>query len=246
MRAVVGNGRNRPTWRAAPIGYRARVFFGIRCFPGALFRACVACAVLGGLPISGGCSYIFVTPPRTEGYGIEVAADCTSNSVAPVIDTLLTSSNLISTLYVANESNVTNKSQAVGVGLLASGFWLSSAIYGFYNTSRCTALRDGDEGPYRRPARVRRTVLSGPRQPMTPPPPPPPALTPTPLSSPPPPYPSAGAGGAGGTAVPAAPSNMAVPAAPPNMAPAAPSNMAPAVPPVRQQLDEDDPGYRRQ
>ena len=185
-------------------------------------------ALLGGLPFATGCSYIFVTPPRSE-YGGAVAADCTTNVAAPVIDTLLTTTNLLSTVIVGGEDNVKNKGEAVGVGLLATGFWLSSAIYGFYNTSSCTALRTEEgQGPYHRPVRIRRTVLSGPggTQAMPPDPLLPPSQ-PQANSVPPQPYPvpssqpNPGVGGAGGTLVPAAP---------------------PPVPPVRQKLDQDDPG----
>jgi len=184
--------------------------------------------VLGGLPTASGCSYLFVTAPQGEGR-YAVAGDCTSNVAAPVIDTLLTTTNAFSTLYVAGQSNVKNQGQAIGVGLLATGFWLSSAIYGYYNTSKCSELRvDEGPGPYRRPSRPRRTVLSAPGGPQTMPPDPlrvpsqpqanpvPPPAYPVPLSPPAP-----GAGGAGGTMAPAAP---------------------PAAPPARQQLDQDDPG----
>jgi len=171
--------------------------------------------------MSSGCSYLFVTAPQGEGR-YAIAGDCTSNPAAPVIDTLLSSTNALSTLYVAGQSNVTNKGQAIAVGLLATGLWLSSSIYGYYNTSKCAQLRaDEGPGPYRRPPRIRRTVLSGPggTQAMPPhpvPPPPPPQANPVPPSPPDP-----GAGGAGGTMVPA---------------------VRPAVPPARQQLDQDDPG----
>jgi len=198
--------------------------------------------------MSSGCSYLFVTAPRGED-GYAVAGDCTSNVAAPVIDTILTSTNLFSTLYVAGQSNVKNQGQAVGVGLLATGFWLSSAIYGYYNTSKCSDLRRvEDEGPYRRPVRRRRTVLSGPGGPQTMQPDPsrppsqpqanpvPPQAYPAPLSQPVP-----GAGGVGGTMAPAAPLPQPVPGAAGasgTMAPAA----RPAMPPVRQRLDQDDPG----
>lgn len=210
--------------------------FASRTVRGALF---LACAVLGGLPLSGGCSYIFVTPPRSDYYGGPVAGDCTSNVAAPVIDTLLTTTNLFSTLYVAGENNVTNKGQAVGVGLLATGFWLSSAIYGYYNTSKCSDLRNGeDQGPYRRPVRVRRTVLTAPPQPTPMQPPPqqqPPGTTPqAPLPPAPPPYPSDGAGGAAGAA--------GVGGVGGPVAPAPPAPVAPALPRARQQMDQDDPG----
>jgi len=208
--------------------------------------------VLGGLPTSSGCSYLFVTAPQGEGR-YAVAGDCTSNVAAPVIDTILTSTNAFSTLYVAGQSNVKNQGQAIGVGLLATAFWLSSSIYGYYNTSKCAELRaDEGPGPYRRPVRRRRTVLSGPGGPETMQPDPsrppsqpqanpmPPQAYPAPLSQPAP-----GGGGAGGTTTPAAPLPQPVPGAGGaggSMAPAAPPAARPAVPPVRQRLDQDDPG----
>lgn len=166
---------------------------GLRSSPS---RVLLACAILGGLTLYGGCSYVFVTTPKEGPYGVPYAGDCTTNVAAPVIDSLLVGTNVISTLYVSGEENVSNKGQAVGVGLLATGFWLSSAIYGYYNTSKCAALRsDGDPGPYGRPVRSRRTVLSG-----------------APLRPYPPAYPESGAGGAGGSAAP--PPAAAVPAIP--------------------------------
>src|SRR3569623_2898929 len=121
MRPVVGNGRNRPASRIRPIRYLARVIFGLRSPRGALLLASV---VLGGLPTASGCAYLFVTAPQGEGRNA-VAGDCTSNVAAPVIDTLLTTTNAFSTLYVAGQSNVKNQGQAIGDGLLATGFWMS-------------------------------------------------------------------------------------------------------------------------
>lgn len=95
------------------------------------------------------CSFIFVTPPH-EDYGGRVSGDCTTNRAAPIIDTIFTTTNVLSAVYVAGQDNVTNKSTAVGVGLGVAALWLSSAIYGYYNTSRCSELLEEDT-PYSRP-----------------------------------------------------------------------------------------------
>ena len=181
-----------------------------------------------------GCSYIFVTTPQEQA-GYTTAGDCTTNIAAPVIDTLLTTTNLFSTLYVAGENNVANKGQAVGIGVLATGFWLSSAIYGYYNTSKCAELRaESDPGPYRRPIRVRRRVPPGPYR------------------SAPPPYPASGEDSVDGMppAPPPYPSNapgvspQTAPIAPPQTAPIAPPQSAPIAPPqsrAPQQKDDAEP-----
>lgn len=128
---------------------------------------------------SPGCSYLFVTPPH-EDYGGRVIGDCTTNRAAPVIDTIFVTTNVLSAVYVAGEDNVTNKGTAVGLGLSVAALWLSSAIYGYYNTSRCSELLE-DDSPYSRPL-PRRPVARPTWQPM-----PPPAPPPAPPASPPPP-----------------------------------------------------------
>lgn len=95
------------------------------------------------------CSYLFVTPPH-EGYGGQFNRDCTTNRAAPVIDTILVATNTVSAVYVAGKENVKNQEAAVSLGVAFAAFWLSSAIYGYYNTSRCSELVE-DEGPYSRP-----------------------------------------------------------------------------------------------
>jgi len=154
-------------WPLGAIRYGARVIPGFRS---ARAPFLLAVAVLGVLPASGSCSYIFVTPPRDEGDGITVAGDCSTNIAAPAVDTALVGTNLFSSIYVAGQGNVSDKGQAVGIGVVATAFWLSSAIYGYYYTTKCAALRtDDDPGPRRRPPRLRRTVLSGPPGPLPPP-----------------------------------------------------------------------------
>ena len=115
---------------------------------------------------------MFVQTPKTED-GITRPGDCTSNAIAPFIDTLFVGTNLASALYISGQDNVANKGAAIAVGAAVASLWLSSAIYGFYFTSECKGLMEaGPQGSYQR-VRVRRTVLSGlpaPLPPATPPP----------------------------------------------------------------------------
>jgi len=125
----------------------------------------LAIALLTGPSGLGGCSFVFVQPARKDG-DIVIASDCTSNPAAPVVDTILVATNLMSSVYVANQDHVSNKGEAVTVGVIATAFWLSSAVYGYYFTGECKNLR---EAPPDRPRRIRRTVLSGPPVPIPPP-----------------------------------------------------------------------------
>ncbi len=106
------------------------------------------------LPISSslsGCSWIFVQPlpPSYERRG---RTDCTTNRAAPVIDTILTLTNVGSAVYVASQDNVTNKGTSVTLGLLVGALWFSSAIYGYSKTSECEdALADDEPRGYSRP-----------------------------------------------------------------------------------------------
>jgi hypothetical protein len=103
-------------------------------------------ALLLGLPLLttgsfGGCSWIFVQP-RPDRYEPGDVVDCTTNAVAPVIDTLLTLTNVGAAIYVAGEDNVTNKGTAVTAGLLVGALWFSSAVYGYSKTSDCRDAKD--------------------------------------------------------------------------------------------------------
>ena len=123
---------------------------------------------LAGLLSLSGCSYLFVTPPHEASDG-RVIGECTTNRVAPAVDTLLVTTNALGALYAATADGVQNRGIAIGVGVGAAAFWLSSAIYGYYNTGRCSELLD-DETPYSRPAPHSGYVPPRPRwQPMPPP-----------------------------------------------------------------------------
>jgi len=169
-----------------------------------------------------GCSWLFVQPlpPRFE-RGDRPA--CTTNRAAPVIDTILTLTNVGSAVYVAGQDNVTNKGTAVTAGLLVGALWFSSAIYGYSKTSECEdSLADDEPVRYGRPPirlRAPPPGIGGPagapaERPAT-------WDTPTVTLSPPPPAPA-----------PAAPR----PQQPVDNAPAAPARPAPAAP---QQADPE-------
>jgi hypothetical protein len=76
--------------------------------------------------------------------------DCTGDRGFPVLDTLLSLTNVASAFYVADEEQATNKSTAVVVGLLAGAGWLFSATYGYSKTGACAAAKKEAEGPMRR------------------------------------------------------------------------------------------------
>ena len=91
-----------------------------------------------------------------------------------MLDSVLTLTNLLSALYVATENNATNKDAAVVLGVSFAALWLSSAIYGFYETSRCSELVSEEaRDPHFGPVPSRRPVYRGPGGPefVAPPPP---------------------------------------------------------------------------
>jgi hypothetical protein len=116
------------------------------------------------LPLSSslsGCSWIFVQPlpPRYERGD---RTDCTTNRAAPVIDTILTLTNVGSAVYEAGQDNVANKGAAVTAGLLVGALWFSSAIYGYSKTSECEdAMADDEPRGYSRPRTHLRPVPPG-------------------------------------------------------------------------------------
>jgi hypothetical protein len=71
---------------------------------------------------------------------------CTTSVAAPVLDTLFVATNVISAVYVASQDNVTNKEQAVSLGLSVATLWALSAAYGYSKTSECSAWEAWEEG----------------------------------------------------------------------------------------------------
>jgi hypothetical protein len=163
-----------------------------------------------------GCSLIFVRPLQSD-YGTRDTARCTTDRLAPIVDTIFTVTNVASVVYVAGENNVTNKGTAVTVGLVDATLWLSSAIYGYSKTSECLEAQEETETPFRYPL---------PRVRVRPPAPPPSNAWAAPSVAPSAVEPPSGLPTAGSTA----------------SGPAGPAP-APAVAPAQQQ-DDDAPGAR--
>jgi hypothetical protein len=89
-----------------------------------------------GLSMTGGCSWIFTKPLPTY-YSRYDYIDCSTNRAPPVLDTLLTLTNVASAIYVAGQDNVKNKGTAVSLGLSVATLWALSAGYGYAKTSEC-------------------------------------------------------------------------------------------------------------
>jgi hypothetical protein len=97
-----------------------------------------------------GCSLLFVRPLQSD-YGTRDTARCTTDRLAPIVDTIFTATNLASVVYVAGENNVTNKGTAITLGVVDATLWLSSAIYGYSKTSECLEAQEETETPFRYP-----------------------------------------------------------------------------------------------
>jgi hypothetical protein len=93
-----------------------------------------------------GCSWIFVDR-LPENHGSRREYNCTTSSAAPVVDTILTATNLGSSLYVAGQDNVKNREAAVTLGLTVAVVWASSAVYGYRATSECREAKEEDGTP---------------------------------------------------------------------------------------------------
>jgi len=105
------------------------------------------------VPTITGCSYIFVSTPATPaGGGMERANDCTSSKVAPVLDTVFGTLEVARTaVAVGNDDNdymdqPLSREADIGFGVGFTALFLSSAVYGYYFTSRCSDLRN--QGSY--------------------------------------------------------------------------------------------------
>jgi hypothetical protein len=84
-----------------------------------------------------GCSWLFVDRLPEDRHSHR-DYDCTTSRTAPVVDTILTATNVASAIYVANQDNVKNKGPAVMLGLSVAAIWASSAVYGYRATSECS------------------------------------------------------------------------------------------------------------
>ena len=144
-------------------------------------RLTVISCLLGSVllvPTVTGCSYIFVSTPSTpSGGGMERANDCTSSKVAPVLDTVFGTLEVARTaVAVGNDDGdyvdqPLSREADIGFGVGFTALFLSSAVYGYYFTSRCHDLRehgpaswspdddaDSDAAPRHAPPAARTTI----------------------------------------------------------------------------------------
>jgi hypothetical protein len=96
--------------------------------------------MLAILPLTPACSWVLVQS-MPEDYENREYVDCTTNTTAPVVDTVFTLINLASTAYLERQDNVPNKGAALGVGVLAAAVWGASAVYGYVETAECASYR---------------------------------------------------------------------------------------------------------
>jgi hypothetical protein len=140
--------------------------------------------MLAILSLTPACSWVLVQS-MPEDYENRDYVDCTTNTTAPVVDTILALLNVGSTVYLERQDDVPNKGAALGVGVLAAAVWGASAVYGYVETTECAA--------YRRDRRQRDGHWSPSRPQFYPQPPPvlPPPTTESPaIEAPPSPTPS--------------------------------------------------------
>ncbi|AKU95368.1 hypothetical protein AKJ09_02032 [Labilithrix luteola] len=102
----------------------------------------LVCAVCGVL--SSGCSFLFVKgpPDNVEKLPAKAPVECTTSQLAPVVDVLVTTFQVVRTIHTASpKSDYRNfpisrrTDMAFGIGFSAA-FGLS-AIYGFAKTDAC-------------------------------------------------------------------------------------------------------------
>lgn len=90
------------------------------------------------LSVAGGCSFIFTEPLSRMHQPGDVPA-CSTSRAPPVLDTILTATNVASAVYVAGKDDAPNKGLAVTAGAAAAILWAASATYGYVKTSQCEA-----------------------------------------------------------------------------------------------------------
>ncbi len=87
-----------------------------------------------------GCSWTFVEPLAST-HRPGDAATCTTDLTWPLVDSAFALTNVGSSVYVATRADAPNKELAVTLGLLDAAVWLSSAVYGYVETSECRAAK---------------------------------------------------------------------------------------------------------
>lgn len=102
-----------------------------------------------------GCSFIFVRTPPSDGRITPRvrSTDCTSSKIAPGFDTAFGALQLVRTGLAASAPDSTyenpnaplSREADIALGVSFAALFVSSAVYGFVNTSRCSRLQHGDD-----------------------------------------------------------------------------------------------------
>ncbi len=123
----------------------------------------VACIAVGVPIFGGGCSLVFVRPPKKEESGRSEAAACTSNRTAPALDVVLSSLQAIRTVFALGLSDKDYQGMAltrdsdIALGLVFTTLFATSAVYGFTTTGTCREITGRAVNPYQRaPTRTTR------------------------------------------------------------------------------------------
>jgi hypothetical protein len=125
------------------------------------FRSRISVLLLG--LCGSACSLTFVTPPpyRHDQPEPRPRAECTTSLAAPIADGLIAGFETVRTIYAVASSDEDYQNAPIGrdtdaaLGLLLTGVFTTSAIYGGVVTSRCSRLKQGPP-PGERPVGVTR------------------------------------------------------------------------------------------
>jgi hypothetical protein len=108
-----------------------------------MFKPSVALSAVVALACSS-CSFIFVHPPHhADDQLTGVPGRCTSSPVAPVVDGVIGTFEVVRTSVAlsSNESDyrgaAISRNADIGFGVGFATLFLASSIYGFYETNQC-------------------------------------------------------------------------------------------------------------
>lgn len=90
----------------------------------------------------GGCSFVFVDgpPPKHEKAPPQRSVDCTTGPAAPVLDTIF-GTNAAGAAVLALATEGSSDKVRAGSSLAAAAF-ITSAVYGYINTSACREAKE--------------------------------------------------------------------------------------------------------
>ncbi len=106
---------------------------------------------LGLGALSGGCSLAFSTPPASgaERERARPEFDCTTSNLAPIVDSVLSSYELLRSGYALSADAKAYRDYPIGreadlaLGLGFAALFAGSAIYGYSAAARCSRVKRG-------------------------------------------------------------------------------------------------------